>query len=65
MKADTTKKGSEKIIRKASSDTASTVVWLYASLTKIAFVEKQTAPANEIKTPARKYEWELVLDMSV
>ena len=57
--AETTKKGSEKSIRRVSNVTASTLVSRYASFTKIAFVEKQIEPNKHMMTPTMKYAYDL------
>ena len=54
-KADAMKKGSEKTMRNARSAMASTSVSRYASLTKIAFDEKQMAPNREMRMPMASF----------
>jgi len=51
--AETAKNGSENSIRTASSVSGSGAESMYASFTNTALVEKQSAPATEIRMPVR------------
>jgi hypothetical protein len=52
--ADPKKNGSEKIMRNANNDTASTLVSRYPSLTMIALDEKRTDPNKHNTIPRTK-----------